>query len=765
MPISFQELIAKWSGADSLEQGNSQYTRYNVFSKRGQKALERYQKAVGIMKEYDQNPDNFGYPYSWLTQASIHGSFWTSIEQLLMNAAAQANQQGFGSKKQIKAGDTVINNCTHFSNLWQAAKDNYIANQKAEGSEPTWSENIPDNITINFLSWHRLYLSNHEKVVRQVLKDNNINGWKKWALPYWEYTASGQDKAPEIFTEKTLGNGSIVNPLFEESRSVRINQGEGISEMLQPRSTMGLATELSEGEAISIFKFQKRGVEKALDQTIFSAFSTYNEQNPHNNMHDALGGIADYQQQTEYLWEKTSEYGWQDNVQLWDYDPFAIDKGLPGARENYPDIFGPKPTMGPGLMGFVPAAARDPIFWVHHAYIDKIWSHWNASSNAAYLQEASLEQNPWNYVFYEPGKNGKPKKNVISKWGTNSAEVISETYYPNYVYDNLSINEGKSHGSPNPALAVLDSPDYMPVINTQVVDQSIKRMAYGALALDIPFNAKNILSLEKQEFSIIMDIEYTCPMNASQDIGMLVGGKEFFRLNKQSLKGFWNSWDQDHQTFTDPSFGSIFDKRGGTFNPQNIENLNVGGINLLPMAAKTTSNMEGSAMGMAEMPMTSQLTIDLSDLVSRQQQFNLTSNKTKLALFVTADKNNEANTKTTIDKITYRLHRPTSKPGKEGNFTDFDTAAFLADNPDLLTNRKVLRNPRKYHEKNQSTFEGKDYSFESRAEEIGAAYLSANPNVAARIKSEDPIDALNHYLEVGMQNGNSLLPANSFAAS
>src|SRR3546814_982204 len=29
------------------------------------------------------------------------------------------------------------------------------------------------------------------------------------------------------------------------------------------------------------------------------------------------------------------------------------------------------------LMGKVPYAARDPLFWVHHANVDRMWASWN----------------------------------------------------------------------------------------------------------------------------------------------------------------------------------------------------------------------------------------------------------------------------------------------------------------------------------------------------------------------------------------------------
>lgn len=43
-------------------------------------------------------------------------------------------------------------------------------------------------------------------------------------------------------------------------------------------------------------------------------------------------------------------------------------------------------TVG-GLMGSVPTAAQDPIFWTHHANIDRLWNRW--LDNPAHANPAS----------------------------------------------------------------------------------------------------------------------------------------------------------------------------------------------------------------------------------------------------------------------------------------------------------------------------------------------------------------------------------------
>lgn len=56
---------------------------------------------------------------------------------------------------------------------------------------------------------------------------------------------------------------------------------------------------------------------------------------------------------------------------------------------------------GTGLMGWVPTAGFDPIFWTHHSNIDRIWQQWYNSKNGELVTLAELKANPWPYVFFD----------------------------------------------------------------------------------------------------------------------------------------------------------------------------------------------------------------------------------------------------------------------------------------------------------------------------------------------------------------------------
>lgn len=735
--MNFRKLLRKFDRSESLERGSEDHVRYNAFSDEGKEAIRLYEKAVGIMKE--KSALNQADPYGWLYQAGIHGTFWNTMNDL----TTLAPERGYGSAEQLQSGDTVLNNCTHYSGMW-----NNVARAGQDGADQA----IANNITINFLPWHRLYLQSLESVIRQVLKDAGEAGAESWALPYWDYTVKGQDGIPKEFLNPT-------SPLWERSRSLRMASGETLSDLLQPTSTLALGADLVGNEPESMYDFQKLGREKAQDQSLFGAFSTYAEQNPHNNMHDAVGGIADYQWQRDILWDYTTADAQEDGVTLWGRDSSEPDNGLQAARQdpNNAGVFGNNPTVGPGVMGFVPAAAREPLFWLHHAYIDKIWSEWNASGNAAYLYAENLDQSPWNYQFFTPGADGSPEKTTYSYWGSDSDNVIANVYNPDYTYDKL--NGAAKDSSPNPVLALLDQPQFRPTFDATPIDKSVKDVAYQSIELgaNIPIKAKDVLRLREQGINLTMELNYSVPMSAAQNIAVLVGDGAFLETNRAQIQGLWQTWEPgqsngDGQAFNDPAWGSIYDKRGGAFAPTNLSNFAVGTVNLLPMSGGAPMAMEGHGMQ-------GRLTVDLSDSIYRQSEFNLISDASNVAIMLAAsDPSSMENSQTLIKSAKVSLHHSLQPEGnKKDSLTgsDFDAAAYFAEHPDLLSNSKALRNPERYYNKKGRKLGHDRPTFKDRAKVVGKEYLAANPDLIDQL-GNSPYKAIRHYLNHGMQEGRSL---------
>ena len=435
------------------------------------------------------------------------------------------------------------------------------------------------------------------------------------------------------------------------------------------------------------------------------------------------------------------------------------------ARHNpiYADIFGNNPTVGPGLMGFVPAAAREPLFWLHHAYIDKTWSEWNASNNASYLYAESLRQSPWNYAFYKPSADGSPEKITYSNWGDGSNTVVANVYHPDYSYDELG--DVAKQGSPNPVLALLNQPRYRPRLEKTHIHKSVSELAYQSVDLGSAHSikARDILRLRALGINLTMELTYEVPMSAAQNIAVLVGDSSFLTGNKLQIRNLWESWlpgtsDGRGQEFNDPAWGSIYDSRSGSFAPTNLSNFAVGTVNLIPMSGALAAGQDMDS-GSHEHGMQGHITVDLSDSIYRQAEFNLIKPDSRVAMMLAAtDPDSSENSQTMIHNVDISLYKALKSGGDHKDSisgSDSDVAAYFAEHPDLLYNPKALRNPLRYYKTEGRGMGHKHPRLQDRAQIVGRDYLEANPDLNEELNSS-PYKAIRHYLTKGMAEGRNL---------
>lgn len=191
-----------------------------------------------------------------------------------------------------------------------------LANTPPPPAAP-WNE--CQHATWYFLPWHRMYLVQFERIVRKTVVE--LGGPSDWALPYWNYEGSGtSNQIPPAFREATLPDGS-PNPLLVTQRRPGINTGGA----LPPQVTSS-----AEAAASSFFTTPFGGAPVGFGgpRTGFAHFGPAPgvlENQPHNIIHVAVGGTF-------------------------------------------------------GLMSNPDTAALDPIFWLHHANIDRLWETWRLTT-------------------------------------------------------------------------------------------------------------------------------------------------------------------------------------------------------------------------------------------------------------------------------------------------------------------------------------------------------------------------------------------------
>jgi tyrosinase len=203
-----------------------------------------------------------------------------------------------------------------------------------------------------FLPWHRMFLYWFEQIVRSVLRElpeSVLQAFPEvdeqtiatWALPYWDYwdprppTATQpppfKDSLPSSFRATTLPNGD-PNPLFEERRNrgrpkkalgdppispVAINRGARLpSRVTSPHQALNrpLFVDRAAGFGGPVTSFHH-----FVEDQIRMAGAL--ELTPHGAVHNTVGGRG-------------------------------------------------------GLMTSLRTSPGDPIFWLHHANLDRLWEVW-----------------------------------------------------------------------------------------------------------------------------------------------------------------------------------------------------------------------------------------------------------------------------------------------------------------------------------------------------------------------------------------------------
>lgn len=285
-----------------------------------------------------------------------------------------------------------------------------------------------------------------------------LSGKKDFALPYWDYTNTQNTKVNR--TLHTLFRDKSSS-LFEACRYDSLNMGYPIS-----------------GE-----------IERALDITKLFQYTTYSGFNhaidgsPHGAMHDYVG----------------------------------LGNDTTGNLKFNNPITG---TVTPfGIMGWVPTAAFDPIFWTHHANIDRLWQQWTNSENGQPITIEELESFPWSYVFFD--ENG-------DKVTYTNEEIINIIYNLDYEYDDTKIITKDVKIKPLKEIKPITS------LQKHKINSQLTNLTIGSTESDL--KGKNVT----------ITISFTTKPKGIYEVYLNKSDK--LHPNQDSFLGFMSFFGSDHKT-------------------------------------------------------------------------------------------------------------------------------------------------------------------------------------------------------------------------
>ncbi|WP_409416020.1 tyrosinase family protein [Flavobacterium sp. PS2] len=206
-----------------------------------------------------------------------------------------------------------------------------------------------------------------------------LSGKADFALPYWNYGST--QTVDNILAEEVRDPSTS---LYAKARYTILNNGKPIL----PNQLKDIQLALAE-------------LQKNPSFSGTGGFSKNMERAPHGYMHNLIGGV------------------------------YAI----PNSETYYNEIF---QTNTSGLMANVESAGFDPVFWLHHSMVDRVWESWDVSEYGQRPTLEQLEANSWPYEFIAP--NGDRITYTMK-------EVYDIVFNLDYKYDNLL------YGSKTPVVA------------------------------------------------------------------------------------------------------------------------------------------------------------------------------------------------------------------------------------------------------------------------------------------------------------------------
>jgi tyrosinase len=230
-----------------------------------------------------------------------------------------------------------------------------------------------------FLPWHRAYIVMYERFIRQLTNNNDF------ALPFWDWTSN--PTMPAVFTSAKLPNGK-PNALFVDDQDF----GQSWKRTWPAKKPMPANIV---GHAV---------LQEILNSADYEEFGTSRPQGQNNT-------------NPSWVLKRTGVQG-----------------VLEGTAHN---------NVHNNIGGWMPSASspRDPIFFMHHCNIDRIWAVWNSLGNE------NSPESLWRDMTFT--------NNFLNTDGSQWSPKVSDLFEPEKLGYTYGLSTPVASAGPTPNLVAL----------------------------------------------------------------------------------------------------------------------------------------------------------------------------------------------------------------------------------------------------------------------------------------------------------------------
>jgi len=220
-----------------------------------------------------------------------------------------------------------------------------------------------------FLPWHRVFLLNFENDLRVVLNNSNF------ALPYWDW--SDVETRDEIWTDKNLGSFKTENRTVE---NVLIYNGTAEPAVLNSTKVDWLVSDGPFKDWDHFVGMNSTFVVGYGLQRCFGCELPPPAPGGHAFMNTDIPPELPTQENVTYTlairnydrppWNDASHPSFRNAMEGWEQVGCSMHNAV-------------HLWVG-GHMRDVPIAPNDPVFWLHHSFVDKLWDIWQRRHGFTY---------------------------------------------------------------------------------------------------------------------------------------------------------------------------------------------------------------------------------------------------------------------------------------------------------------------------------------------------------------------------------------------